>query len=127
MANKEVVTEAGRKMSEIKKRKTYNLRLTKFELLHLRDLFSVVLPPEAKQTLSQALAELEGRGMVEAFLWKKVYAMCEEAGLPIGDEAPDYVVAPASPPPMGVFLLSSEPPEEEEQAQGPAMVTGDED
>lgn len=97
---------------EVKRRKTYNLRLTKFELLHLRDLFSVLLPPEGQRTMSQALAELESRTLVESVLWKKVASACTEAGLPMDDDAPDYVVAPASPPPMSVFQLSSEPSSE---------------
>lgn len=94
---------------KVKTRKTYELKLTKFELLHLRDVLSVILPPEGEKTLSQALAELEGRPLVESVLWKKVASLCSDAGLPIGDDAPDYVVAPASPPPMGVFQLSSDP------------------
>lgn len=93
----------------IKKRKTYDLRLTKFELLHLRDLFSILLPPDAKQTMSQALAELENRTLIETMLWKKIFQACQDAGLPTGDDAPDYVAAPASPPPISVFQLSSEP------------------
>lgn len=94
---------------EIKKRKTYDLRLTKFELLHLRDLFGVVLPVDGKKTLSQALAELESRELIESLLWKKVSEAVEAAGLPVGDEAPDYVVAPVGPPSLSVFQLSSEP------------------
>lgn len=93
----------------IKKRKTYELRLTKFELLHLRDMFGILLPPDAKQTLSQALAVLEDRQIVETMLWKKIADACIEAQLPTGDSAPDYVVAPSSPPPITVFQLSSEP------------------
>lgn len=93
----------------IKKRKTYEMRLTKFELLHLRDMFSILLPPDAKQTLSQALAVLEDRQIVETVLWRKIADACVEAGLPTDEAAPDYVVAPASPPPITVFQLSSEP------------------
>jgi hypothetical protein len=100
---------------DIKTRKTYDLRLTKFELLHLRDLFSVVLPPDVSKTLSQALAQLEERSLVESMLWSKIAAACEVAGLPMGDEAPDYVVAPNTPPGLGVFQLASDPPEGEEE------------
>lgn len=107
---------------EIKRRKTYGLRLTKFELLHLRDLFSVLLPPEGQRTMSQALAELESRTLVESVLWKKVSTACVEAGLPMDDDAPDYVVAPASPPPMSVFQLSSDP-----AAEHPVSNSAEED
>lgn len=94
---------------EIKRRKTYQLRLTRFDLLHLRDLMSICLPPEGKQTISGALAALENRQLIESLLWKKIAEACREADLPIDDEAPDYVVAPSGVPPMGVFQLASEP------------------
>ena len=94
---------------EIKRRKTHQVRFSKFELLHLRDLMSICLPPEGKQTLSGALATLENRQMVESLLWKKIVEACNEVGLPTGDEAPDYVVAPAGMAPLGVFQLASEP------------------
>ena len=98
--------------AKIRKRKTHELRLTKFELLHLRDLMSILLPPDAKQTLSQAMATLENRQMVESVLWRKVSELCSVAGLPTGNEAPDYVVAPISAPPMGVFQLAHDPMQE---------------
>lgn len=97
------------KTNDIKKRKTYDLRLTKFELLHLRDMFSVVLPPDASKTLSQALAELEGRTLVESMLWKKIHTAAEAAGLPVGDDAPDYVVAHAGTPALSVFQITTDP------------------
>ena len=94
---------------EIKRRKTHQVRLSKFELLHLRDLMSICLPPEGKQTLSGALATLENRQMVESLLWKKIVEACDEVGLPTGEEAPDYVIAPSGMAPLGVFQLASEP------------------
>ena len=94
---------------EIKRRKTFELRLTKFELLHLRDLFSVIITPELGKTLSQSLAELEDRPMVEKILWGKLSNVCQEAELPVESEAPDYVIAPTSAPGLGVFQLASEP------------------
>ncbi len=89
--------------------KTSTLRLTRYEVLHLRDLFSILLPTEARQTASQALAAVEERPMVEARLWQKVLAACVELGLPVGDEAPDFVAAATSAPPVGVFRLATEP------------------
>lgn len=99
---------------KIKKRKTYDVRLTKMELVHLRDLFSVVLPPDARKTMSQALAELEDRTIIESHLWGKISELCEAAGLPLDQEAPDYIIAPTAPPPMSVFPMSSDPYEEEQ-------------
>lgn len=103
---------------EIKRRKTFALKLTKFELLHLRDMFSVSLPPDASKTLSQHLAELENRVLIENALWNKIASVCSEASLPTGEEAPDYIVAPISSPAMGVFQLASEPAEEEQESAG---------
>lgn len=102
------------KEESFKKRKTHQLRLTKYELLHLRDLFGIVLPHNVGKTLSQALAELEDRPIVEAKLWSKISALCEECDVPLGDDAPDYVVAPAGPPPISVFQITSDPDEETE-------------
>ena len=97
------------KKPEIKKRKTYSLKFTKFEILHIRDLMSILLPPEAKQTLSQAMATLENRQMVESVLWRKIVDACKNADLPVGDDAPDYIVAPVSSPQIGVFQLAHDP------------------
>jgi hypothetical protein len=94
--------------SVIKKRKTYDLRLTKSEILHLRDLFSIVLPPTVDKTVSQALAELEGRTLIESSLWQKVSAAALAAGLPVGSDAPDYVVAPTGSPALSVFQMTSD-------------------
>jgi hypothetical protein len=106
------------KSLKIKKRKTHELRLTKVELIHLRDLFSVVLPPDARKTMSQALAELEDRSVIESHLWSKVSDLCVAAGLPLDEEAPDYIVAPIAPPPMSVFPLSADSEEQEEILEG---------
>ena len=100
-----------------KKRKTFELRLTKFELIHLRDLFSVGLPPDLKQTISQALAALEDRTYVEAKFWQKIVSLCSEAELPLDADAPDFVVAASAAPPCGVFKLASEPNESDEEAE----------
>jgi hypothetical protein len=94
---------------EIKRKKTHQIRFSKFELLHLRDLMSICLPPEGKQTISGALAALENRQMIESLLWKKIAESCAEVGLPTGEEAPDYVIAPSGMAPLGVFQLASEP------------------
>jgi len=94
------------KNPKIHRQKTYDLTVTKYELLHIRDLFSVLLPPDGSQTLSQALAEAEGRGIIESMLWEKVSSLCEAADLPLGAESPDYIIAPVSSPALGVFHLN---------------------
>jgi hypothetical protein len=94
---------------EIKYKKTFQIRLSKFELLHLRDLMSVALPPEGAQTVSNSLAVAENRQLIENGLWKKISEACVNVGLPMGDDAPDYVVAPTGMTPLGVFQVSSDP------------------
>ncbi len=90
-------------------RKTFPLRLTKFELIHLRDLFSILTPPDAKTTVSQALANTANRQLIEAVLWKKVSALCTDADVAMNDDAPDFIIAPAGPPALAVFELSHDP------------------
>ena len=96
------------KEPEIKKHEIFDLNLTKFELLHLRDVMSVLLSPEIAQTLSQALALTEDRATIESMLWNKVSRLCKLAKLPMEAEAPDYIIAPISPPSMGVFQVNQD-------------------
>ena len=99
------------------KRKTITLQLTVFELTHLRDLFSISLPPTLAQTMSQALAQLEDRSMVEAKLWQKVAVACKSAEIPMDDDAADFICAASAAPPIGVFKLAQEPNEGEEEEE----------
>jgi hypothetical protein len=112
---------------EIKRRKTFVVRLTKFELLHLRDLFSVALPPEMKETLSQRLAQSQERVLVESKLWQKLVLACSEAGLPMGDDAPDFVVSASGAPPIGVFELAHEPATQDSDDEGTIFDSEDEE
>lgn len=115
-ASKKVKKPAPQKEKEVqpekepvvKKQQVYSLTLSRFELLHLRDLMGILLPPDGAQTLSQALAASEERTLIESMLWEKMTRLCAEAELPLGSEAPDYIVAPIAPPPMGVFLVSQD-------------------
>jgi len=95
-------------MNEVKVCPTFTLKLNTAELIHLRDLFGVVMPPDGIKTVSESLAMIENRIITESKLWQKVATLCKEAQVPVDDEAPSYVVAPVSPPPMGVFQLNSE-------------------
>ncbi len=88
-----------------KKLLNFKLTMTVEELVHLRDLFNILLPPTAEMTISQALATSQSRPITESKLWTKVAALCAEAALPMEDEAPDFVVAIAGPPTLGVFAL----------------------
>jgi len=96
------------KEPDIKKHETFDLNLTRFELLHRRDLMGILLPPDGAQTLSQALASAEERSLIESMLWEKVSRLCKQAKLPLEAEAPDYIVAPVASPPMGVFQVNQD-------------------
>lgn len=104
---------------EIKKHATFELTLTKFELLHLRDLMGILLPPDGAETISQSLASMEDRSLIESMLWDKVSKLCTDAKLPMESEAPDYIIAPTAPPPMGVFQVN-----QDLQSQAKAVKTG---
>lgn len=83
---------------ELKPRITAAVRLTPIEAVHLRDLFSIMLPPDGSKTVSQSLAAGAGRSLVETRLWQKLHTACRSLGVPLGDDAPDFVVAPTAMP-----------------------------
>lgn len=97
------------KVEEIlKPKKNFSLKLTKPDLVHLRDLFGVLLPADMKATVSQALAASQGRHLIETKLWNKISDLCSEAGIPLGDESPDFIVTMTAPPQLSVFEMISE-------------------
>lgn len=84
-----------------------------------------MLPPELKQTVSQALAASENRPLIEACLWQKVVSVCVEAGVPRGSDAPDFICAASAAPPVAVFRLAQDPDEEEDSEEGKGDVFGE--
>lgn len=84
------------------------LTLTKEELTHLRDLMSVVLPPDGERTLSKALSALKKNQVKEGILWKKVVDLCLSNGISVGTDAPDFIVDLSVSPTLDVFPSSSE-------------------
>jgi len=93
----------------------YDLKLTRYELLHLRDLFSVCVQSEGQVTVSQSLARLEDRPIIEQKLWQKISKACQEMNIQVGESAPDYLIVAISQPTMGVFQVASDPPEQQEE------------
>jgi len=100
---------------EPKVRSMFSLKLTKYELVHLRDLFSVTLPPGLKETLSQRLALSQERTSVETKLWQKIVTQCQNAELPLGDDAPDFVLSATETPPLTVYEVASEPQDDSQE------------
>lgn len=96
-------------MSNEKRLAKFDLRLTRPELLHLRDLMSVSLPSaEGPQTVSSTLSATEGREHADESLWEKISEACKLAKIALEDDAPDYVIAPVASPPMAVFRLQED-------------------
>lgn len=93
-------------------RELLTLRLTKVELAHLRDMLSIRLPPDLQKTVSQSLAEKENRPLSETNLWNRIGEMCESSGVPVGDDAPDFIVGISGLPELRVFEISTSPIEE---------------
>jgi hypothetical protein len=101
----------------VKSQPTYDTKFTKTELVHLRDLFSVFLPPNGEHTVSEALAKVEGRVIAERLLYEKIVALCVKAKLPVGEAAPDHTVGFAANPNLGVFPFSSDEVEEDDSEE----------
>lgn len=76
-----------------KKAVEISLSVSLDELTFLRDLMSLMLPPDGQVTAAKALAQLTEAEKHEQSLWHKIYDACESSQLPVGDEAPDYLVA----------------------------------
>lgn len=109
-------------MKKEKRRKIFDLRLSKYELLHLRDLFSILLPVSLKETVSQKLALSQERVLVEAMLWQKIAKICEEANIPLGEDAPDFIMSTVSTPEIGVFELATDLPGSDEQTSESSSI-----
>lgn len=109
-----LVDQAIGKDSQQKKVKTFELRMSLEELVHLRDVMSILLPPDGSVTLSQALAQSEKRTLTEGKLWEKITELCKTASVPLGDDAPDYVVGLSGPPMLRVYQLQMHEEECEE-------------
>ena len=81
----------------------HTLKLNREELIHVRDLFSVLVQPS--KTISQALAQASKTSTSESelILWKKIMTACQDAGIPLGTTAPDFAVAMTEVPQLDVF------------------------
>lgn len=100
--------------SSSKKSQYTDLMLSAAELVHLRDLFGIKIPPEMTTTLSECLAAQQQREMIETMLWQKIVAACERLGVAVGDTAPDFTILPTAPSPLAVFEVEQETGDDEE-------------
>lgn len=76
----------------------YTLQLTRKQLEHVRDLLSIEVATDEDDhmTVSGVLASYEDRVHAELSLWRNVWKLCEDAGLDVGDDAPDLFLEPTS-------------------------------
>ncbi len=87
--------------------KTYPLNLSNEEIIHLRDLMSILLPPDGILTLSQSLANSTNRSMLETKIWVKLTDLCKSVGIPTDDAAPDFAIGMTGMPTLTVYQLQS--------------------
>lgn len=90
------------------KRKSIELKLTRAELEHIRDLMGVMVAKDRKKTLSILLSEHKDNKTQEARLWKKIEEVCKEHGVSVGSKAPDYLVGVLNKPEFAMVTLPSE-------------------
>ena len=103
-ANSKKTAKSVRK-SKIKT-ETWSLSLTQEEIIHIRNLLSILLPPTGEISLSESLLECNDMsGDVDSSLWQKIWNLCVESGVAIGDEAPDFLVGPTDPTPLAVYKV----------------------
>lgn len=104
---KKVSKKDAKKAAKPRKKKLplFDVQLTKPELEHIRDLFSILLPSDPPESISQCLAKQAERGELEHNLWEKLSAACDVAGVDLGEKAPDFVVAASTQPMIGLFKV----------------------
>jgi len=93
---------------------TLSVKFTRGELAHIRDVFSVRLPPDLTVTVSESVAKIYERDVLESKLWNKLSATMEEAGVPTGDDSPDFTIMFSGPPSLTVFQIEPTQQQKEE-------------
>lgn len=67
---------------------------------------SILLPSNDGMTVSKGLAVKETRTLQEIKLYEKIYSLCQENEIPVGQQAPDYFVGLKYMPDMDVMLMN---------------------
>lgn len=94
------VTMPSKKTNQKRANDDCNLCLSRAELSHLRDLFSVTVLDQPV-TVSQNLTSVNGFN-AEHELWQKIALLCKQQSLPVDDSAPDYSVWYTELPSLGI-------------------------
>ena len=90
------------KTSEVK----YPLELSVGEITLIRDLLSMMLPPDGEYTVASVLSQVTESAEHEKTLWTKIWDACVATGVPVGEDAPDYLVAQTMS--LGVYQVSKQ-------------------
>lgn len=81
----------------------YTLSLKKKELIHLRDVMSISTQVDlGMKSISSQLNE-----KVDEQLWKKVWTLLRETSIPVGEAAPDLLVAITQVPLLEIIDLKT--------------------
>jgi len=99
-----------------KELETFEVRLTKPELEHLRDVMSVLIPDEdVPRSISIVLANAKNAAEAEQLLWQKIVKVCELANVDLEDDVPNYMVTPVTIPAMSICQVEFNSDDSEEE------------
>jgi len=88
--------------------KSITLKLTSNELVHVRDLFSILMPQNYVLTLSESLATQNDTEKLENKLWTKIYNLCKCNNISIDKDADDFAVMIANQPQLEIQRIKLE-------------------
>jgi len=94
-------------MSKTTKSKYIDVKLTRGDLEHIRDLMSIMLSNSRSKTLSVMLSEHKGQTEKENLLWKRILSACKKAEIPVGEYAPDYLISIVNSPEFAISTVST--------------------
>jgi len=88
--------------------KSITLKLTSNELVHVRDLFSILMPQNYVLTLSESLATQNDTEKLENKLWTKIYNLCKCNNISTDKDADDFAVMIANQPQLEIQRIKLE-------------------
>lgn len=95
--------KATTKKTVKKELETFEVKLTKPELEHLRDVMSVLIPSDEDPiSISVVLAKAKSSLEAEQLLWQKLVKVFETAEVDMEDDVPNYMVTPVTIPAMSI-------------------------
>lgn len=89
-------------------KKTTVLSLSRDELVLLRDLMSIRLPPTFEDTISSVIATKQNKSLQETTLWEKIVEACSVLNIGVGELAPDFAIVLAGLPALDIVEIASQ-------------------